>query len=119
MLNATGIWDNPNFTHSNQFLGCMQCHGSIVKVESTDAKVPDLSGWSNVGVGRMNPDGSLGSCSSCHTRHKFSVAEARDPESCGQCHLGPDHPQIEIYLESKHGNIYSAEGSEWNWDAEP
>jgi hypothetical protein len=30
--------------------------------------------------------------------------------------MGPDHPQIEIYMESKHGNIYSAEGDSWNWD---
>jgi uncharacterized protein YxeA len=29
--------------------------------------------------------------------------------------MGPDHPQIEIYMESKHGNIYSAEGDTWNW----
>jgi cytochrome c5 len=67
----------------------------------------------------MNPDGSRGSCSSCHTRHKFSVAEARKPEACGQCHLGPDHPQIEIYEESKHGAIYHAEGDSWNWTAAP
>jgi hypothetical protein len=29
--------------------------------------------------------------------------------------LGPDHPQIEIYNESKHGTIYHAEGNNWNW----
>jgi hypothetical protein len=114
ILEATGIWDDPEFSHANQFLGCMQCHGSFLKVK--DEK---LFGSPNVGVGRINPDGSIGSCSSCHTRHKFSIAEARDPETCGQCHMGPDHPQIEIYLESKHGNIYSAEGSEWDWGAEP
>jgi hypothetical protein len=34
------------------------------------------------------------------------MAEARKPETCGQCHLGPDHPQAEIYEESKHGNIF-------------
>jgi len=28
---------------------------------------------------------------------------ARQPEVCGKCHMGPDHPQIEIYEESKHG----------------
>jgi len=61
------------------------------------------------------PDGTLGSCSSCHTRHRFSVVEARKPEACDQCHLGPDHPQIEIYNESKHGTIYHAEGDYWNW----
>ncbi|MBW2174661.1 MAG: hydroxylamine oxidoreductase, partial [Deltaproteobacteria bacterium] len=39
--------------------------------------------------------------------------------ACGQCHLGPDHPQIEIYMESKHGDIYTAFGDEYNWDAAP
>jgi hypothetical protein len=75
--------------------------------------------WPNVGVGRINLDGSLGSCTSCHTRHRFSVMEARKPEACGQCHLGPDHPQIEIFMESKHGDIYTAFGDEYNWNAAP
>jgi len=64
-------------------------------------------------------DGSKGSCTSCHTRHRFSVMEARKPEACGQCHLGPDHPQIEIYMESKHGDIYTAMGDTYNWNAAP
>ena len=96
--------------------GCFHCHGSIVKVENGKS---DTSTWPNVGVGRINPDGSRGSCSSCHTRHKFSLSEARKPEACGQCHLGPDHPQVEIYDESKHGAIYHAEGDSWNWNAAP
>jgi len=96
--------------------GCYHCHGSIVKVENGKF---DEHSWPNVGVGRINPDGSRGSCSSCHTRHKFSLSEARKPEACGQCHLGPDHPQIEVYAESKHGAIYHAEGDTWNWNAAP
>ncbi|MBL7153990.1 MAG: hydroxylamine oxidoreductase, partial [Phycisphaerae bacterium] len=70
--------------------GCFHCHGTVVKLEGGRF---DKQAWPNVGVGRINPDGSKGSCSSCHTRHKFSLAEARKPEACGQCHLGPDHPQ--------------------------
>ncbi len=96
--------------------GCYHCHGSIVKVENGKF---DTSTWPNVGTGRINPDGSRGSCSSCHTRHKFSLSEARKPEACGQCHLGPDHPQIEIFNESKHGAIYDAQGDSWNWNAAP
>lgn len=96
--------------------GCYHCHGSVVKLIKGQF---DEKTWPNVGVGRLNPDGSKGSCSSCHTRHRFSLAEARKPEACGQCHLGPDHPQIEIYEESKHGAIYHAEGDQWNWTAPP
>ncbi len=49
-------------------------------------------------------------CDSCHTRHKFDAAEARKPEACSTCHMGPDHSQYEYYENSKHGVIYSAEG---------
>jgi predicted heme/steroid binding protein/uncharacterized membrane protein len=95
--------------------GCLACHGSNVEV--VDGR-PAKGIWPNVGVGRVNPDGSLGSCTSCHTRHRFSIVEARKPEACDQCHLGPDHPQIEIYNESKHGTMYHAYGDEWTWRPE-
>ena len=75
--------------------GCFACHGTILKLKDGELS-PET--WPNVGVGRINPDGSKGSCTSCHTRHRFSIMEARKPEACGQCHLGPDHPQIEIFM---------------------
>lgn len=116
-------------------VGCRQCHGSKVAIESTDGGAltvddfrPDANGkptnrdaiakikrdqtgrpvltpasWPNTGIGRLNLDGSLGSCSACHSRHDFSPRRARQPENCAKCHLGPDHPQKEIYEESKHG----------------
>jgi hydroxylamine dehydrogenase len=92
--------------------GCMQCHGSTVKV-LPDGKL-DPNTWPNTGIGRINPDGSKGSCSACHARHDFSKAQAREPESCGKCHLGPDHPQKEVYEESKHGILYVANKSRLN-----
>jgi hypothetical protein len=87
-------------------VGCIQCHGSKVKVVA-GGKL-DINTWPNTGIGRINPDGSLGSCTACHARHDFSKAQAREPEACGKCHLGPDHPQTEIYQESKHGILYVA-----------
>jgi hydroxylamine dehydrogenase len=45
-------------------------------------------------------------CNSCHNSHKFSLKEARDPDACGSCHLGPDHPHKEMYETSLHGTIY-------------
>jgi hypothetical protein len=95
-------------------VGCLQCHGSRVKVLA-GGKL-DAATWPNTGIGRINPDGSLGSCSACHARHAFSKAQAREPDACGKCHLGPDHPQIEIYQESKHGILYTANKSRLNMD---
>ncbi|VAX25767.1 Hydroxylamine oxidoreductase (Fragment) [hydrothermal vent metagenome] len=95
-------------------VGCEKCHGSKIEVTKGGALTPDS--WPNQGIGRINPDGSAGSCTACHSRHKFSIGEARKPETCGTCHIGPDHPHIEIYMESKHGVIYSNEKESWNWD---
>jgi len=42
-------------------------------------------------------------CDACHTRHTFSVEEAKQPQACETCHMGFDHPQWEMYSASKHG----------------
>ena len=104
-----------HFSRESAETGCLDCHGTVIKVGDDG----ELINWPNNGMGRFNPDGSVGSCTTCHTRHRFSLAQARKPETCGQCHLGPDHPQREIYEESKHGNLYSANGEDWNWDVPP
>ena len=77
--------------------GCEQCHS----------------------VGKPNPDGTIGTCTACHTRHTSSVALARQPRTCGQCHLGPDHSQIEIYEESKHGVMFAAQERLMNLSVAP
>ena len=70
-------------------------------------------------IGKPNADGSIGDCTDCHARHTASVALARQPETCGQCHLGPDHSQIEIFHESKHGVLFNAQKGEMNLAADP
>ncbi|MDT8453464.1 MAG: multiheme c-type cytochrome [Gammaproteobacteria bacterium] len=95
--------------------GCMACHGSIVRVESDGSL--NAAGWPNTGIGRINPDGSKGACSACHYRHNFSAAQARHPDNCGRCHLGPDHPQKEIYEESVHGVAFRANIDKMNMDS--
>lgn len=69
-------------------------------------------------IGRPQADGSAGECQQCHLRHEFSLEQARKPETCNACHIGPDHPQYEIYVESPHGITYQTTGQYWNWDAE-
>lgn len=70
-------------------------------------------------IGKPAADGSIGECQDCHIRHEFSLEQARKPETCNHCHIGPDHPQWEIYFESYHGIAYSTGGDDWNWEAEP
>jgi len=118
--------------------GCWQCHGAILdferdakgeilraKVDIKDGKqgmkqesqpVLDHRTWPNSGIGRLNPDGSIGSCHACHSRHDFNSRLARSPDNCGKCHMGPDHPQIEIYNESKHGVAFRANEARMNLD---
>ncbi len=106
---------------------CLFCHGTKVKVTGiVDRNTPmgtmefaDLQGWPNQGVGRINPDGSLGSCSACHARHEFSIAMARQPHTCSECHKGPDVPAYKVYEVSKHGNIFFSRANKWNLDPVP
>ncbi|WP_420631913.1 multiheme c-type cytochrome [Candidatus Leptofilum sp.] len=70
-------------------------------------------------IGKPAEDGSVGQCQDCHLRHEFSLEQARRPETCNACHIGPDHPQWEIYQESPHGIAYATDGHTWDWEAEP
>jgi hypothetical protein len=84
----------------------------------SDGKPIFASGsWPNTGIGRLNLDGSRGSCAACHSRHDFSARRARQPENCTKCHLGPDHPQKEVYDESKHGVAFRDLKEKMNLDA--
>jgi hypothetical protein len=106
---------------------CFYCHGTEVKVTGKHERetsmgemtFPTLSGWPNGGVGRINPDGSRGACTSCHTRHQFAIEMARKPYTCAECHKGPDVPAYPVYEVSKHGNIYAAMGKNWDFKAVP
>jgi hydroxylamine dehydrogenase len=98
--------------------GCESCHGGKVEIDSASPNKLSLKSWPNSGIGRINPDGTRGACSACHTRHAFSKPQARRPEACSKCHLGPDHPQKEVYEESKHGNAYYTHVDDMNLDAD-
>jgi len=72
--------------------GCGGCHKIGLKSEEEIVRLKEAGS----GFG-------LASCDSCHTRHTFSVKEAREPEACATCHMGFDHPQWEMWSTSKHG----------------
>ena len=99
-------------------VGCESCHGCKVEIDAKSENRLSSKSWPNSGIGRINPDGSKGSCTACHTRHSFATSQARQPEACSKCHLGPDHPQKEIYEESKHGNAFYTNIGKMNLEAD-
>ncbi len=114
--------NHPKYKMAPFQTGCMQCHGNRMKLQTKAERKPGRpspSTWPASGIGTVYPDGSVGNCSACHTRHKFSIAEARKPAACSSCHLGPDHPDKEVFEASKHGQVFASEGNSWNWDSAP
>lgn len=75
--------------------GCGGCHKLGLKTEA------EIKGLKKQGAGF-----GVASCDACHTRHTFSLVEARQPQACQTCHMGFDHPQWEMYSGSKHGVRY-------------
>jgi len=75
--------------------GCGGCHKIGLK---TEAELKELK--------RDGAGFGTASCDACHTRHIFSIKEARQPQACQTCHMGIDHPQWEMYSASKHGVRY-------------
>jgi len=126
-INGIKVFQEPGMTtrpsdEETDFDSCYVCHGTPVEVKGLtlretslgEMKFPVLSGWPNQGVGRVNPDGSLGSCAACHVRHEFSIEVARMPYTCSNCHKGPDVPAYGVYEVSKHGNIFSSRRAKWD-----
>jgi hydroxylamine dehydrogenase len=74
---------------------CKDCHGSP---HLADPEAPNrlvTGAWPDRGAGRINPDGSRGSCSACHTDHAFDTRRARGVKTCIDCHSRghlPHHP---------------------------
>lgn len=50
------------------------------------------------------------SCDSCHSKHMTDLKIVRDPNSCAKCHMGPDHPQWEMWQTSLHGTLNASAG---------
>ena len=100
-------------------------HPGAVRRPANALAIMEGAGAAEVGclgchnIGRPNADGSLGNCTECHAAHVSSVALAREPATCGQCHMGPDHSQLEIYNESKHGVLFNSQRASLNLRADP
>ncbi|WP_306534568.1 multiheme c-type cytochrome [Geobacter sp.] len=85
------ITHQPSAVGGGDLKGCSACH------KIGDKAATELKRYGS------------GACDSCHTRHSFSVKEAKDPRACRTCHMGFDHPQWEMWQTSKHGTIWEIE----------
>lgn len=105
LASSDNFWGEIVEGHAAAINGCQACHGTKIEIDPK-TKQPTPETYPNSGIGRMNPDGTEGNCTACHQRHDFRMDAVRKAETCGRCHLGPDHPQIEIWHSSKHGQAY-------------
>ncbi len=58
------------------------------------------------------------SCAACHTSHTTDLKIVRDPNICAKCHMGPDHPQWEMWQTSLHGTLFATAGRETGPDCQ-
>ncbi|MGR3178470.1 MAG: multiheme c-type cytochrome [Candidatus Anammoxibacter sp.] len=131
IVQGTTLCDDKNVRRSVSPKNCEECHSDEAKQFAAGKHanawtvLQDLQNSSEIsGTFKIEEDCSGchrigrddGKCDSCHTRHRFAASEARRPEACRTCHMGPAHPQWETYDTSKHGSIYSIEGQNWYWE---
>ncbi len=92
---------------------CRFCHeeGSTIPKTSVQCArfLTQTSEMGALGCNRCHQVES--SCASCHTNHMTSLDAVRDPAVCATCHMGPDHPQWEMWQTSRHGVLYGALGA--------
>jgi len=100
-LGLVAITAFPGFAHKQPkaFIagqkGCNGCHNLGITNDNVRKNL-DLRKYYKYGM----------DCQNCHTRHAFSVKEAKEPEACNSCHTGFDHAQWEMWFHSKHGSAY-------------
>ncbi|RLB67462.1 MAG: hypothetical protein DRH08_03590 [Deltaproteobacteria bacterium] len=91
---------------------CRFCHEEGSTQPKTTVQcarfLTQTSEMGSLGCNRCHQVGN--SCASCHTNHITDLATVRGPESCATCHMGPDHPQWEMWQTSRHGVLFEALG---------
>lgn len=98
----------------------MEVKGLIKReTEYGELKFSDLDERPNQGVDRINPDGSKGACTPCHSQHAFSIEMVRKPYTCAECHKGPDVPTYNVYEVSKHRNIFNSKKDDFSFNKVP
>lgn len=94
---------------------CSNCHekGSALPLQNAEcarflAQTPEMQRQGCLACHKIEVR-----CDSCHTPHDTDLKIVRNPAICGTCHMGPDHPQYEMWESSKHGILYNQKGPEY------
>ncbi len=91
---------------------CAFCHqeGTALPVSTVNCArfLEQSSAMGQVGCNRCHQIENA--CGSCHGNHLTDLAIVRDPQVCAKCHMGPDHPQWEMWQTSQHGQIWRLKG---------
>jgi hypothetical protein len=93
--------------------GCNDCHekGSALPRQDAEcarflAQTPEMQRQGCLACHNIE-----NRCDACHTSHGTDLYMVRDPAVCATCHMGPDHPQYEMWMTSKHGIMFNQKGS--------
>ena len=98
--------------------GCSNCHEVGSKFPRQEAECSSFLAQSP----EMQRQGCLSChkveirCDACHTAHDTDLSIVRDPAVCATCHMGPDHPQYEMWMTSRHGIMYAQKGRQYSPD---
>jgi len=91
-MKAMPTWHMQPAAMTEGMKGCGGCHKIGVKGDQEKG-----------GQKKARFESGNASCDACHTRHVFSVKEARQPQACQTCHTGGAYAEWETYSTSKHG----------------
>lgn len=98
--------------------GCKDCHekGSLVPRQEAEcsrflAQSPEMQRQGCLMCHMVE-----NRCDACHSSHSTDLSIARNPAICGTCHMGPDHPQYEMWKTSKHGILFEQKGKNYSPD---
>ncbi len=91
---------------------CAACHGGTVRLDPLAFNGLDDASWRGGAVGRVNPDGSRGNCTACHSGHSFFTEGARLERNCVQCHRDVQDPDDSFREHAGYGAAYNA-GTRW------
>lgn len=99
---------------------CRFCHEEGSSIPRSDIQcarfLKQSSAMGEIGCNRCHQVEN--SCASCHANHSTDLRLVRDPASCAPCHMGPDHPQWEMWQTSRHGVIFNTLGKSMGPDCQ-